>query len=270
MVRLLQHHKEFQECVRIQEEVWGDAFAGTVPASLLQAGQKVGAIVGGAFCRESSVLQGFVFGLSGPRNGQVTHWSHMLAVLPKFRGRGIGQRLKRAQRGWALRQGIREMRWTFDPLVAGNAKFNMNLIGVSIESYEPDMYGDTASDLHAFGTDRVIACWNLRRDPEGVEAPVVSDTDASDFPYVNVSSKGIPSIQEGIIGAQTARVRIGIPSDIVGLHRVDPEGALRWRHATRAAFLECLQAGFVVGGFAAGGETRLPFYLLRRNASNLK
>ena len=55
------------------------------------------------------------------------------------------------------------MLWTFDPLQAGNAHFNINHLGALPIEYVPDMYG-THPDNVLFGalpTDRFIARWQL-------------------------------------------------------------------------------------------------------------
>ena len=64
-----------------------------------------------------------------------------LAALPRHRrgparpGRACWFALKQHQRAWALSQGIREVTWTFDPLVRGNARFNLVKLGAVAVSY---------------------------------------------------------------------------------------------------------------------------------------
>ena len=60
------------------------------------------------------------------------------------------------------RIGLDLIEWTFDPLQALNAHFNFARLGVVVEEYEQDMYGQTGSPLH-FGTptDRFVAEWRL-------------------------------------------------------------------------------------------------------------
>jgi len=53
----------------------------------------------------------------------------MVAVLPKYRNSNIAYRLKIAQRNFALKQGIKLMTWTFDPLQSINAYFNIRKLG---------------------------------------------------------------------------------------------------------------------------------------------
>jgi predicted GNAT superfamily acetyltransferase len=86
----------------------------------------------------------------------------MAAVLPEYRDLGVGRELKLAQRADALARGIPRIEWTFDPLQAKNAYFNICRLGVTIRQYLPDFYGTTSSPLHGrLPTDRLLAEWRL-------------------------------------------------------------------------------------------------------------
>ena len=50
----------------------------------------------------------------------------MLAVRPESQDTGLGMRLKAYQRGELIAKGITRMLWTYDPLEAKNAHFNLN------------------------------------------------------------------------------------------------------------------------------------------------
>jgi predicted GNAT superfamily acetyltransferase len=76
--------------VGIQEAVWGKDTE-VVPASVLSVSIKRGGILLGAFAGQA--LVGFVWSLQGVRDGLLTQWSHMLAVLPEFRGAHVAERL---------------------------------------------------------------------------------------------------------------------------------------------------------------------------------
>src|ERR1700730_7930732 len=109
---------EFEECVAVQNDVWGPSEPGhTVPSSLLLAASHIGGLAIGAFDGDGDML-GFVFGLTGVKDGAVVHWSHLLAVRETARGRGIGRMLKESQRTELARRGIERIYWTFDPLQA--------------------------------------------------------------------------------------------------------------------------------------------------------
>ena len=90
--------------------------------------QRVGGVAGGAFDTNDRVV-GSVFGISGVADGVLAHWSHMLAVRTEARRTGLGRRLKLYQRTQLLERGIRVASWSYDPLMAANAKFNLNALG---------------------------------------------------------------------------------------------------------------------------------------------
>ena len=133
---------EFKECVRFQEETWGEGFSGRVPVAILKVSQRLGGIAAGAFDAEGA-LAGFVFGMPGVQEGQVVHWSDMLAVRPELQDVGLGARLKAYQREELVSRGVMRMHWTFDPLEAKNAHFSLNKLGAVAGEYVRDMYGRT-------------------------------------------------------------------------------------------------------------------------------
>ena len=148
--------------MELQELTWGRGFADRIPASLLLITQKTGGIAAGAFEPDGS-LAGFVLGFTGIRHGQPAHWSHMLAVRPDVRDRGIGRALKQYQREQLVAAGVAVMYWTFDPLVARNAHLNLTELGALVEEYVPDLYGpgDDSPLDRGMGTDRLILRWEI-------------------------------------------------------------------------------------------------------------
>jgi len=218
--------------VKLQELVWGTGDE-TIPSIMLLVSQKVGAIAAGAFDRTGRLL-GCVYGLTGVRQGRLAHWSHMLAVRPGARNLGIGRALKRYQRARVRAQGVAAMYWTYDPLVARNAHFNLNRLGAMVEEYVVILYGSGKHSpvVRAIGTDRVIVRWDLKAGRRPRRPP-------------------------------RASARIEIPRDIHRLRDRDPSRAARWRRATRRAFLASLRKGMHVVGFETTADSRC-YYLLAR------
>ncbi|MBI4421360.1 MAG: GNAT family N-acetyltransferase [Gemmatimonadetes bacterium] len=265
--RPLSTHREYVECVEIQKETWGAGFTEVVPASVLMICQKVGGIVAGAFGPDDRLL-GFVFGLSGFKDGRPAHWSHMLAVRTDLRGGGLGQQLKRYQRTLLLKLGVDLVYWTFDPLVARNAHLNLNRLGARVDAYVPDYYGaDTDSELHSgLGTDRFIAVWRLR-DARVRKAlagrPVVAYEPFANAPVVDSvgGADGGPVPEELALPSAPA-VRIEVPPDIQAVKQAAPETAWQWRAVTRRAFLHYLGKGYEVEGiYRDAGRS---FYVLTK------
>ena len=216
----------------MQRCIWGRAFAGITPASILQVAGRIGGVIAGAFDQRGSLL-GFVFGMTGVRGGAIVHWSHMLAVLPAAQNHGIGRRLKEFQRAAAAKLGAETIYWTFDPLVARNAHLNFNVLGVQALEYVRDMYGESTSPVHrGIGTDRLIVSWPAN--DRVLEAQ-----------RRRVASGGPP--------APNAESRTEIPADIAVVQADDLEAARRWRVRTRTSFESLLGSGWVVRGFRIDG-----------------
>ncbi len=260
-IRPLAGSAELQACVELQHLTWGASFDGCVPASLLQVLVKVGALVAGAFTPEG-MLAGFVFGVTGPRAGALVHWSHMLAVRPELRNHGIGQRLKHFQQRFVRELGVREMLWTYDPLVARNAHFNLDRLGARVIDFVPDMYGDTGSALHRSGTDRFIVSW-LTNGHATAAPPSPAPPSPAPLPPEALRA---PLVEDGVGALPVAHggprwCRIEIPPDMERLQNAEPAAARAWRLSTRAAFERCLAAGVLPVGFHRDGEGRC-FYVL--------
>lgn len=251
-VRRVETLAEYQECVAIQKETWGDGFREIVFPTILLVAQKLGGVCAGAFAANGRML-GFVFGMTGLRDGKLVHWSDLLAVRPEARGIHLGERLKRYQRDLVLAVGVETMHWTFDPLVARNAHLNLTRLGARAVEYVPDMYGsDTGSPLHGrLPTDRVVVAWDLTRPPSAEPRP------ARPGLLVNpVAANGLPALN-GLLDAPV--VRIAVPRD---LESEANESRAVWRQVTRDAFGSYLARGYEVVGFRRGQGDELPSYEL--------
>ena len=201
--------------------------AGTeITPNLLQAIVHSGAYLSGAFIDEKCV--GAAFAFPATTEGLHLH-SHMTAVLYKYRDQGIGYALKIDQWNWAKKNNYKEITWTFDPLVARNAKLNLIKLGVDISAYHPNFYGDMPDALNAGDeSDRVMASWKVAGD-QPVAKSVITNPDKAD-------------------------TLIKIPEDIVTIRSEDISENLKWRHKVREEFMRAFEKGGKVVGFSANNE----------------
>jgi predicted GNAT superfamily acetyltransferase len=248
--RHCESESDFASVIAIQRETWGEE--DVVPPNLLKAVRKIGGIVAGAF-DDSGRMLGCVFGMSGIREGRLVHWSHMLAVRAEARGRGLGHGLKTFQRDDLITAGIDRMYWTYDPLEAVNAHFNIHRLGARPAEYVEDMYGTGENNpLHeGLGTDRFIVEWDFSKP----SAPI---GDTSDTPVVNQ----FLDRKDGEIPANAPVVRVEVPRNVQQLKTDRPDEARIWRAASRQAFQRCLHEGYAVTGFELGDRS---YYILERN-----
>ncbi|MFC1628151.1 hypothetical protein ACFL3H_03430 [Gemmatimonadota bacterium] len=265
-LRPLRTHEDFDQCVGLQRETWGDDFTELVPPSILMISQKVGGVAVGAFDADDRLL-GFVFGVTGIDEGQMIHWSDMLAVRPECAGVGLGRNLKAYQRERLLELGVEIVRWSYDPLEAANAHLNINRLGARPVEYVENMYGNgTGSTRHiGIGTDRFMVQWNLT-DPRVDDALAgrltVSPALIVQVPVVNTDTvEGIPGPVEIDLPVLPS-VRVEIPANIQDVKLEDPDLAGQWRLTTRRAFQWYLEKGYAVDGFINDPNSGRCFYFL--------
>ena len=211
---------------QIFDQTWAMDSGTEITPNLLQAMIHSGAYLSGAFIDEKCV--GAAFAFPATTEGLHLH-SHMTAVLVKYRDKGIGYSLKIDQWNWAKKNNYKEITWTFDPLVARNAKLNLIKLGVDISAYYPNFYGDMPDALNAGDeSDRVMASWKVAGD-QPVAKSVITNPDKAD-------------------------TLIKIPEDIVTIRSEDISENLKWRHKVREEFMRAFEKGGKVVGFSANNE----------------
>ncbi len=257
-IRPLVSLADYAACVAFQRVIWGSAFD-VVGTTILQISADVGGIVAGAF-DDDDRLAGFVFGLTGlDDDDNVVHWSHMLGVRPDVRDAGVGRKLKEYQRRELARRHIGRMYWTFDPLIAKNAHFNLNVFGARVARFAPDMYGNTGSALHhGLATDRLVVVCDTTAPPR--DGPLTIEAIDADAPLLRVEHAGGCVPTAGI--ASAPRLRLEIPTDFAQLLADSPSEARAWHTATRERFQWAFANGYAVTGLRRDPATSRSFYIL--------
>jgi predicted GNAT superfamily acetyltransferase len=229
-IRGLTAHSEFQDAVRLQQQIWGFEEIELLPLRLFVVALKVGGQVFGAF--DGQRMIGFCLAIPGLKAGGKSYLhSHMLGVLPEYRDAKVGKRIKLAQRDEALSRGIDLIEWTFDPLEIKNAFFNLERLGAVVRRYVYNQYGTTTSHLHGgLPTDRCIAEWWI----------------------------GSARAEAIVAGQPFARnpieVRIAIPAEIAALRKDDLKQAREIQQQASDQFQAAFGAGLAVIGFEKSKE----------------
>jgi predicted GNAT superfamily acetyltransferase len=152
-IRELTSIEEFEACMDLQREGFGRDDLDLMPIRFYVVSRHVGGLVLGAF--DGNTMVGFLSAIPGIRHGTPYWHSHMLAVTATHRHAGLATKLKLAQKERALKQDIRLIEWTFDPLVSRNAYLNIEKLGVIVRRYYPSFY--------LADEDRLVAEWWLER-----------------------------------------------------------------------------------------------------------
>jgi predicted GNAT superfamily acetyltransferase len=261
---------ECRTVAALEKVVWGYTDAeDVVPPPLLIVSSRRGGILLGAFAEDGG-MKGFVYSLPAVKDGRLTQWSHMLGVVPDARRSGLGLRLKLAQREHALRMGVELIEWTFDPLQALNASFNFTRLGVVVEEYEANIYGESTSPLHRGSpTDRFVAEWRLtaphvERRLSAAGAPLIRDRSVLSAVVVNPSPAVGEWLEPGAVALDLSarRLLVEIPAAFGEMQLRNPELALAWRMSTRQIFQAYLPRGFRVVDFFLSPEAGRGQYLL--------
>lgn len=165
---------------------------------------------------------GAALGFLGWDGGLHLH-SHMNAVDPARRGRGIGIAVKLRQRAICLANGVDEIRWTYDPLIRRNAHLNLVRLGAEVTGYHPDFYGDLRDAISGVDrSDRFEVRWRL------------------DAPRVRRALTGSPA---PTWSADPAVGALALVADFEAVRAAGPDVATELRDRSRAAFAEAVRRG---------------------------
>lgn len=220
---------EFYECIEIQRKVFASPELEISPVRHFIVAQNAGGFTLGAFTTDGK-LAGFVLSNAGiGAKGEPFFYSHMTAVSDGFQNFGIGAKLKWAQRAEALKRGANFIKWTFQPVQARNAFFNLEKLGAVVREYRANFYGTDYSTSTAqsekigLDSDRLFADWHL--ESEKVKA---------------LAHGGSFAEQDYAVG------KIEIPGDWNDLVKTNPPQAIaeqtRVKNEFQAAFAENLIA----------------------------
>jgi predicted GNAT superfamily acetyltransferase len=237
--------EEYDACIELQRAVFGLPDLEISPRRHLIVSRQAGGWTLGAF--DEGRLVGFVHHLAAVRGDEIFGYSHMMAVAADYQNRGVGAQLKWAQRARAVSEGRDFIKWTFEPLRARNAHFNLNRLGVVVREYAVNFYGtdyvtnpaEKAAGATGMDSDRLFASWELRS------------------PRVEALAAG----QQFTLGKPGGVIEI--PGDYSALLKSDPDTAKREQLRVREEFLAALAAGLVCRAFDR--KTDRPAYLFYRD-----
>lgn len=232
---LLTSHDAFQEANDLYSRVFGyEAKGYGLNVNLLSALVRNGGSAVG-ICNEESSLIGFAYGFTGFDGGMPYHYSQATVIDPRYQGQGCGRILKNCQRDLTLRQGVRAMRWTFDPMLARNAHFNLNSLGARGIDFIENYYGRE-------NTDRILVEWKF--------GPGSEHSEPKQMP---VPPEGLQNEEFGALipdgEAYWIPVPAGLPAD------GDPYGSqARTRGRLASSLKDIFDAGFTLVSCLPAGQ----------------
>jgi predicted GNAT superfamily acetyltransferase len=244
-IRTLTSVEDMHDASELLGEIWGPPLSSP---ELMRALATHGNPVLGAFSDGKIVGAQFGF-LYLTDSGPALH-SHITGVLPGLQLGGIGYLLKKAQRDWCLERNVCLITWTFDPMIARNAYFNLRKLRCVARVFQRDFYGSMADELNqGERSDRLEVEWDLRTD----RAATAAVFDPADHTFIVDEGGGALPYRGG------RTVGVHVPLDYVALKSSDPSVAQRWKDAVADAFEWAFDNRYVAVDFRDGA------YLLTRD-----
>lgn len=256
-IREISQIADLEMVVELYDGIWQRTSGPLLTAELLRAFTKAGNYVVGAF--DGDTLIGACVGFFSAPADSSLH-SHIAGVSGTAQRRNVGFAMKLHQRAWTLERGAQSIGWTFDPLVARNAWFNIVKLAASPVEYLPDFYGGMHDGINGSdGSDRLHVQWDLAA-PQ-VAAACAGDTHPGDVEAqlragaqvtLGISADGTPIPRhDDVLDAPT--LLVAIPSDIESMRQTQPDLASQWRTAVRQTVGGLLAAGAQITGFDRSG-----------------
>ncbi|MED3563083.1 GNAT family N-acetyltransferase [Bacillus xiapuensis] len=259
-VKLLTTIEELEQVQQLEKSVWKDQ---VIPIHQTLTAVKNGGIVVGAY--HQNQLVGFSYGFPGFINGKPYLCSHMLGIEKNFRGQGIGEFLKKAQKNAAIEKGYDLLTWTYDPLESVNAFLNLTKLKAICSTYVKNCYGDMKDGLNqGLPSDRFQVEW-------WISTPYIEEAHQDELsaiervPYVQTAN-GLPQLAEVDPSSFFSRwaLLVPVPKQFQQMKKDAPELALDWRLKTRELFEALFENGFAAVRIVKTGDEPVVYYLLKK------
>ncbi|MFF2455487.1 GNAT family N-acetyltransferase [Peribacillus simplex] len=267
-IRSLHRIEELEDVRKLESDIWGEN--DSIPTHQTITAVKNGGLVLGAYCEEK--LIGFQYSFPG-FNGQTAYLcSHILGIDEQFRNKGIGEKLKLAQREEALKLGFSLITWTYDPLESINGYLNIAKLGGACSTYIANCYGEMEDLLNSgIPSDRFLVEWHIGKkettDSSGRGIPLDFAIENSLIQW-ETNEKGLPdpSFTLPLPEQNGDTAFVAIPKDFRTIRVTNSQAATEWRMKTRDTFTDLFQQGWEVTDFIKNSMTEIPvqFYVLTR------
>jgi predicted GNAT superfamily acetyltransferase len=258
---------DLRRCHEIQRATWGFTDLMVFPYTQLISAAHNGGTLLGAY--DGPNLVGFVYGYLGMSGAKLYLFSQRMGVLQAYQSKGIGMRLKLAQRDEMLRKGIDLIVWTYDPLLGKNASLNIEKLGGIVRHYARDIYGAVSNPLQVgLSTDRFLLEWELmsdrvrQRTRSKEPRPLATDwlTKKDDYHFANYVTweNNLPRPIASDLEMDEKVLLVQIPHDLNLIKKTDLGLARGWRESTRDIFETYFRRGYVTTGFARSTGPEIP------------
>ncbi|RRN70236.1 GNAT family N-acetyltransferase [Peribacillus simplex] len=268
IIRSLHRIEELEDVRKLESNIWGDT--DSIPSHQTITAVKNGGLVLGAYCEDQ--LIGFQYSFPGFNGKSAYLCSHILGIDEQFRNKGIGEKLKLAQREEAIKLGYSLITWTYDPLESINGYLNIGKLGGVCSTYFANCYGEMEDLLNSgIPSDRFLVEWHIGKKEttdsrgRGIALDLVMENSLIQWDTIE---KGlpVPSFTLGLPEPECDTAFVAIPKDFRIIRATNIQAANEWRMKSRHVFTDLFQQGWQITDFIKNATTEIPiqFYVLSR------
>ncbi|MFK7802786.1 MAG: hypothetical protein AB8G95_14215 [Anaerolineae bacterium] len=283
-IRPLKTAEDGRHLEQIQQAAWGTEGRDVIPDHLsLTVVKENGGVVLLAYDDDANGRPiGFCWGFWAYIEPE-KRWkcaSHMAGVIPEYKGKGIGEKIKWAQRGFTLEKGFDLMTWTYDPLETMNGKLNIHKLGAVCSTYYENLYGEMEDELNRgipsdrFGVDWWLASnWVENRANRSRIVPTVESITAEGGRFLNdVTTRGslvapIDIDHTAAIAAAPSQVMLNVPRHFQAVKKADLQMGVAWRMHSRELFTAAFNNGYTITDLIIGDQVCQ--YVFEKNWKNM-
>ena len=255
-IRTLHTIHELQLVQTLEKTVWGME---PIPIHQTATSVRNGGLMLGAFIEGE--LVGFSYSFAGYSDGNLYLCSHMLGVHPDYQHKGIGKKLKEAQKAAALKMGYKLLTWTYDPLESRNAYLNLSKLGGICSTYIENCYGDMDDSLNkGLPTDRFKLEWWIDRRfnllDTGKAYRIPWEYAKKEMPKLANIESHLSEIEDHDI------VFVPVPAFFQQMKQKDNMLVIDWRMKTRKIFQTLFSKGYVAIALEKEQDRPVHYYKL--------
>lgn len=244
--RIVTENAELEEASRLEAIIWGWDAQFASPTNVMRVTALKGGLILCAYHNDQMVGMSWAF--PARCDNQWVLWSHVAGVLPHYRRLGVGAGIKWAQREWAMENGYSQIRWTFDPMQAGNANFNLRLLGATSSKIMENVYGVYDDALNpGLPTDRFETVWDLD------DIKVLQLAYGEPVPKPELPDVVLLECVDGVLRRHTLgprpTARVEIPANFSQIGREFPDLARAWQKMLRETLTDAFARGLAVTDF---------------------
>ncbi len=260
--RVLNTYTDMKLVQKLEKDVWNME---PIPLHQTITASQNGGLLLGAFLNEEMI--GFSYSFPGFCKGQSYLCSHMLGIHPSHQEKGVGARLKQAQKELAREMGYDLITWTYDPLETRNAYLNLSKLHAICSTYVENCYGEMEDNLNrGLPSDRFKVEWWI--DSSHVSKQHKDSINQAQHIFQWETTKNhlpkLMNIEQSLhnIAVMDKPLLVPVPANFQQVKSKDNALAIDWRFKTREIFQTLFSQQYVAVSLIKNGDELVHYYVL--------